>query len=185
MYFFVLTGHAQESTIDIQNITKVTVFQLGISHEHRVGKLQSLYLQPYMKSGVSFSYSSSFGTKSYVFSDPAITAQYRYYYNAARRLTKGKQTNRNNLNYIAAYSEAVFYHEKSTGWRTIYTIGPVWGIQRNYESRFSLDFNLGTGFYFGKGWIESFNDLPRIGNVSGFDLILQINIGFWLGSKRK
>ena len=61
-------------------------------------------------------------------------------------------------------------------------IGALWGMQRNYRKRFSLDLNMGVGYYF---WNE-------VTIVSGkktkeahaeFSPAIQFSLGFWLNRK--
>jgi hypothetical protein len=177
---------------DITNLTKVTFLNPGISREARIGKLQSIYLQAFMNTSAYFSYSSTFGTDGGVYFDPALTAQYRYYYNAAKRASKEKRTEMNNLNYLGGvietdFSKAALADEdvSEENRRPITKIGVVWGIQRNGIKRFSLDLNLGIGYVFGKGTrynetTNTFDSSP----VSRITSIGQLNLGFWL-NKRK
>ena len=106
LFFSTLISYGQEKTeTDIINLTKITFLNPGISYEHRIGKLQSLYFQAFMNTSAGVSYSSSFGWNSGIYFDPALTAQYRYYYNAKKRESKGKRTEWNNLNYLAGISD--------------------------------------------------------------------------------
>ena len=174
-----------KSQADIVNITKLTFLDPGISYEKRIGKLQSLYFEAFMSISGSIGYSDALGNTSTFYLDPSLALQYRYYYNSEKRQSKGKRTDMNNLNYFSAIIETVFskrrvssnYFEERDH-RTINTIGLVWGIQRNYKSRFSLDLNLGPGYYFTKATVGGTI------HVSGFTTIGQLNFGFWL-NKRK
>jgi len=101
--------HAQDKPeTGVTNVTKLTFLNPGISYEARVGKLQTAYVQAFMNTSAYFSYSSSIGSSSGVYFDPAATAQYRYYYNAAARQAKGKRTEMNSMNYIAGLAETIF-----------------------------------------------------------------------------
>ena len=90
-----------KTTADITDITKVAFLLPGISYEKRIGKFQSLYGQAFIHTSFSFSYSSSLGTTSSISFEPALTLQYRYYYNFNKRTEKGKQTAMNSLNYVS------------------------------------------------------------------------------------
>jgi hypothetical protein len=50
--------------------------------------------------------------------------------------------------------------------------GIVWGLQRNYKNRFSLDCSVGPSLY-----------APLVNNE--FDLIADISLGIWLGKKHE
>jgi hypothetical protein len=185
--------HAQSKTgTDVTNITKLTFLNPGISYEARVGKLQTVYVQSFMNTSAYFSYSSSIGSSSGVFFDPAATAQYRYYYNATARQAKGKRTEMNSMNYFAGVAETIFTRSaaddnnlKELDRRPVTTIGLAWGIQRNGLKRFSLDLNLGIGYLFAKGTVynSDYTNETRSVNVSKISGIGQINLGFWLNKR--
>lgn len=189
--FSMRPGLSQEkSNTDIINITKITFLNPGISHERRLAKLQSLYLQAFLNTSANFSYSSSLGTSAGIYFDPAFTVQYRYYYNAGKREARGKTTAMNNLNYLSPVFEMTLsknrlassdYAEENL--RPINRIELVWGMQRNYKKHFSLDFNLGIGWLFAKG--TTLNDIgEKISNNHSEPIIGgQLNLGFWLGKR--
>lgn len=172
---------------DIVDITKVTFFAPGVSYEKRVGEFQSVYGHIFTSTFLSFDHSSSLGNTSFFSLDPAVNLQYRYYYNSEKRAIKGKTTEMNNLNYIGPVFEAVFSKKSiSTSYvvennrRAIYTLGFLWGMQRNYNSRFSLDLNLGLGYLFTKGTLENSTQAKNIGQ---FTSIGQLHLGFWLNKR--
>lgn len=190
----VLTVHCfaqEESNSDVTNVSKVSLLVPGVSYERKTGKSQTLFLQAFLSTSVYYSYSSSFGSSGGVYFDPALKAQYRFYYNAARRTEKGKRTEMNSLNYVApvwetffsdgAVTESSVNEEKA---RAIHSVGVVWGFQRNYKSRFSLDFNLGAGYLFTKGTEIGNDGLPVKENQSLLTPLGQLSLGFWL-NKRK
>ena len=144
-----------------------------------------------MNTSAYFSYSSTFGTNGGVYFDPALTAQYRYYYNAVKRAAKEKRTELNNLNYVGGVLQTVFSDAviadgdvKQKNRRPINSIGVVWGIQRNGTKRFSLDLNLGIGYLFAKG--TRYNEIAGAtysSPVSQLTVPGQLNLGFWLNKK--
>lgn len=83
---------------------------------------------------------------------PTFQAQYRYYYNLAKRLEQEKKISDNNGSYIAGHvglssgkpviGDLEYINNYSS------TIGVVWGLQRIYNSGFKLNFNLGAGYGF-------------------------------------
>ena len=191
LFLTTIICYGQEKTeTDIINLTKITFLNPGISYEHRIGKLQSLYFQAFMNTSAGVSYSSSFGWNSDIYFDPALTAQYRYYYNAKKRESKGKRTERNNLNYVAGISEITFSksrvsteHFNELNRRAITNIGIAWGIQRNYNSRFSLDLNLGLGYLFTKASKPDNQGQRTSIHFSQFTGLGQLNLGFWLNKR--
>lgn len=181
---------AQETTVDVTRVTKVAFLNPGFSYEDRLGKFQTVSLTAYLNTSAYYSYSSSLGTDSRIYFDPALIMQYRYYYNAAAREAKGKWTKRNSLNYIAPLFDITFSkagvtnnsHEEEDR-RPIYTLGFVWGIQRNYKKRFSLDLNLGVGYFFTKGTELDYNYQKVHVNQSGFTVPGNLSLGFWLNKQ--
>ena len=180
-----------DKDIDVRNVSKVTILNPGLSYELRIGQQQTLYGQACMNILAYYSYSSSLGTNSGVNLDPAAVLQYRFYYNAMKRSEKGKRTEMNSMNYLAAFFETLLIKQHSDYYVPAFkfspytTLGFVWGMQRNYSSRFSLDVLVGPGYYFSN---ESYYDPAEPShkikqNYSGFSLITTINIGFWLNRK--
>ena len=176
---------------DIVNITKATFLNPGISYEKRVAKFQSIIGQAFMNTSISIGYSSSLGNTSSIRFDPALSFQYRYYYNYEGRQKKGKRTEMNSLNYLSPTIGTIFskkrisashYIENSR--RPISTVGVVWGIQRNYKKRFSLDINLGLGYLFTTATLPDNTGQTVKENVGKFSTLGQLNLGFWL-NKRK
>ena len=153
IFFASMNAFCQDSANSgIRDITKLNFLGPGFSYEKRIGKFQSLHVQAYIETSFYFSYSSTFGTDAGVYFDPALALQYRYYYNAARREAKGKRTAMNSLNYIGAISQISFVQNEiltsyfpEEGRQQACTFGAIWGFQRNYLKRFSLDFNIGLG----------------------------------------
>ena len=173
------------------NVTKVTFINPGFSYEKTIAKFQTLYAQAFMNTSASFSYSSSLGSNSKFYFDPAATLQYRYYYNGAKRLAKGKRTEMNSMNYLTAVFESVFskrhthkvnYVEKNI--RPINSLGLAWGLQRNYKKRFSLDLYVGLGYLFTTETIPSGYGVTTVENVGQITPMGQLNIGLWLNRKK-
>lgn len=173
---------------DIRNVTKITFFNPGVSYEMKIGKLQSLYAQAFLSTSFYLGYSSSLGSTSGINMYPALALQYRYYYNAARRKAKGKRTEMNSLNYVSALVETDFYKENvsSNGEKQLRAskiFGVVWGFQRNYQKRFSLDLNLGVSYVYSKETTIDDAGQYTTKNVGEFTNIGQIGLGFWLNRR--
>ena len=172
---------------NIRDVTKATFFDPGISYEKSVGKLQSLTARAFLSSVIAIGYSSSLGNTSSINIYPALSLQYRYYYNTGKRKSKGKRTEMNSANYLAGLTEMYFYKESilsETNMRTQKTMGITWGFQRNYASRFSVDLSFGLGYVFTKQ--TTINDAGQIGtiNTGEFTNVGQIALGFWLNRKK-
>ena len=189
LLFATITCFSQEET-DVTNVTKLTILSPGFSYEKSVRKQQTLKLEALMVFSAYFSWSSSFGNEAGVNFNPAFGIQYRHYYNAAKREGKGKRTAMNSLNYIGAVHQSMlvkrpWYDTVSSNskHRFLNTVGFVWGIQRNYYNRLSIDFNVGLGYVFGKDLSSYFGHQPK-GFGERYVLITGVDLGFWL-NKRK
>lgn len=170
------------------DVLKITFLNPGVSYEKSIAKSQTLYGQVFMNTSGYFSYSSSRGYSSKFYFDPALTIQYRFYYNGKRRLKKGKRIEMNSMNYLTALFEGVLSKRPfATGVedikrRTISSFGLAWGFQRNYKRRFSFDMHLGLATYFGKSVVRTYPQIIRE-NTSQLSFASQINIGIWLNKK--
>ena len=168
-------------------MTKLNFFDPGFSYEKRIGKLQSLTAQAFLSTSIYLGFSSSLGNTSSIDVYPALSLQYRYYYNAAKRNAKGKRTEMNSLNYISAITEVDFYNEEIPNDerepRALKIIGLAWGFQRNYQKRFSLDLSLGLGYAFYKQTVINYTGEYITENKGSFTNIGQIGLGFWLNKR--
>ena len=186
--FLSVSCYGQDTkTADVTDVTKANFFDPGISFEKGIGNLQTLYGQAFLSTSIYIGYSSALGNISSVDIYPALTLQYRYYYNASRRTMKGKRTAMNSLNYISIVTEAYFYTDKS--WdqdvsRTMKIFGTAWGFQRNYPKRFSLDFNIGIGYAFSKKTVMSLPGEYISISFAELTTLGQISLGFWLNKKQ-
>jgi len=172
---------AQEgNNYGVTNLTKISFLSPGFSYEQRIGRFQTLYGRIFLNPSGYVGYSSAFGTTSQLYLDPAITIEYRYYYNALRRGRQGKDIGMNNMNYLAPVFKTTFDAENSG--RAIHKTGVVWGFQRNYRSRFSLDLNLGLGYSFAKEGRTNNGEITGE-QISEFTTVGQLNLGFWLNRR--
>lgn len=180
-----------KSQSDVTDVTKATFFNPGFSYEKRIGKFQTLLANAFLNTSFSIGYSSSEGILSSLTFDPAFILQYRYYYNYNQRQKKGKRTEMNSLNYISPTLQTSFSkfrisesHLTEKNRRAINVLGVVWGIQRNYKKRFSLDLNLGGGYLFTTATVLNNTEQAIKENVGKLIFLEQLNLGFWL-NKRK
>jgi hypothetical protein len=176
---------------DITDVSKVTFVNPGFSYEKRVGRLQSLLGHAYISPSIYLGYSSSLGNMSSIYFDPAVALQYRYYYNSRKRSEKGKRTEMNSLNYIAAVEDLSFSRNAisssyyvETNRRPMNRFGLAWGLQRNRPKRFSVDFNIGAGYLLARS--TSLNDSGEYvtSNEGVFTFLGQLTIGLWLNKKK-
>ncbi len=176
---FLFQSKAQEKK-HTQNLLTATIFSPGISYEMAAGNAFTVKLRASVFPGFSYSQTILLNGRSH-FSfapTPLLTAEGRYYYNFQQRLDKGKNINRNSANYLAVsskygYSIETFYPDNGDAITTatpVYDAGIVWGLQRNYKNRFSLDLNVGPSIL-----------QPLIDKE--FGLIANLSIGIWLGKR--
>jgi hypothetical protein len=192
LLFAVTNVFSQErASTNISPVTSLSFLTPGVSYETGIGKNQSLYFQGYMATSFAFGYSDALGSDFQFSLDPALRVQYRYYYNAGKRLAKGKRIAMNSMNYISTVFETVFSKKRISidqfvedNRRLINTIGLLWGMQRNYHSRFSLDLNLGLGYLFTKGTVGSPSGVSSSINVSEFTPLIKLTLGFWLNNRK-
>lgn len=182
-----VTSFAQDK--HTTDVTRISFLNPGVSYEKSIGRSQTLQARAFMASSFSFSYSMALGTDWYLHLDPALSLQYRYYYNHQARQKKEKRTEMNSMNYISPLFETVFSknrinmdHPLETERRPIHTAGLVWGVQRNYQKHFSLDFHLGAGYTFTKVMAQGTDEKVKF-NVDNFTPIAQLTLGFWLNKK--
>ena len=191
LLFFTSQSFSQKHTIaDVTRVTRLAFLNPGFSYEDRVGIFQTIHFDAYLSTSAYYSYSSSLGTNADVYFDPALMAQYRYYYNAAARDAKGKRTEMNSMNYIGPMFDVAFSKAAMTelsleeeNRRAIYTLGFIWGIQRNYMKRFSLDLNIGIGYRFTTGTELDYNYQPVHVSQSAFTVPGNLSLGFWLNRR--
>jgi hypothetical protein len=182
-----LPSYAQDiENPDVTNVAKITILNPGFAYEARVAKYQTIYAQAFINTS-TYSITGGYGRQTTFYFDPALDVQYRFYYNARTRVEKEKRFEKNSMNYVAAAFELIYTRMPilgssffSTQRRPVNTYGVLWGFQRNYKSRFSLDFNIGPGLQIANTSTSSFRESYQ---SSGFTLMSQINLGIWLGSR--
>lgn len=183
---------AQDSTsTGLEQVATITILAPGVSYEHPVGKQQSLFVHPHLGISAQWGYSLNLGSYGEVIVDPALSLQYRRYYNRLRRAEKGRRIERNSGNYLAglytiSYSRNAMWegHLTEKQRRPIHVVGAVWGMQRNGARRFSFDVHGGVGYFYTRG-TEWDDNASRWRTVRGGDatLLLDFSIGLWLGKR--
>lgn len=184
-----LSGFAQSESTITTDVTKITFLNPGIGYEKSIGNGHTLHAQAFINASVEYTYSNSFGGDFSASFDPALLVQYRYYYNYRQRQDNGKRTEMNSMNYISPTFQTVLSknrvstdHALEMERRPINAAGVVWGLQRNYEKRFSLDLNLGLGYLFTTTTLQG-GPQPVKENVGMLTMMGQLNLGFWLNKR--
>jgi hypothetical protein len=171
-----------QKTIYTQPVLTATFLSPGLTYEHPLANKLTLKGKAAFTVGWSFSTSSALGQSYSLAPTPLAAGQLRYYYNFALRERKEKNITHNSANYISllakyAYSGVTYYYGDQGNYSIkqashMPDFGIVWGIQRNYKNRFSIDCSVGPSFY------SSFVN-------NEFNLIADISLGIWLGRKYK
>ena len=179
----------EDEAASVQDISRVTFLSPGLGFEKSIGKKQSLSAHVFISPSIEFSVSDALGTRTRFYLDPTLDIFYRYYYNGNKRAEAGKITKLNNMNYVAAVGEFVASKRPiSNGFESdkvkfIKKFGAVWGMQRNFPGRFSLDLSIGLGALFGeRTQIDDFGtfyyeDIVTVTSLGQFTL------GIWLNKK--
>ena len=189
--FFSTTSYTQErDNQQTTDVTSVTFLSPGIRYEKAINKFTSLYGS--FNWYPTFYYWSGFGgSETAFYLDPGFSLQYRFYYNFYGRSERGRRTDMNSANYIAPIVFVVFtknsvsdYDYDEVDRRAVTTVGAVWGMQRNYRKRFSLDLHLGVGHYYAKGTTQDGGgNLIKV-NRDDWTYLGGLSLGFWI-NKRK
>ena len=191
LLFAVGSGHAQfdNDGAPTQNVSRITFLSPGLSFEKSIGLTQSVLIHAFISPYYQFSHSEVLGTQSRFYLDPTVDLYYRYYYNSPKRTDAGKHTTLNNMNYFAAVGEIISSKRpfgssyESQEVRLLKKVGVVWGLQRNFPSRFSLDFCFGPGLMFGEAaYIDEVGNYSTK-NISKFTPVGQLTLGLWLNRR--
>jgi hypothetical protein len=172
----------------VEDILKITIFDPGISYEKRIARLHTISGRAELNTSIELGYSDAIGKTSRVYFDPGLVVNYRYYYNLTRRFNKERNTLHNNGNFFGVMAATHvtkqplsnnYYEDK----RRLYnTVLAIWGLQRNYGKRFSLEFTTGFGYGFAKSTFAG-DITGQKTNVGEALLLVDINLGFWLNKR--
>ncbi len=192
---FSFFGAYAQSTPQTEDVIKAQFLFPGLSYEKSIGPRFTVYTGGWV--GFNTEVTEDFGSSDIdikFYAEPGATVNLRYYYNFENREARGKRTELNNLNYLApvyqfAYSRTSLKPDKydnETSARPVHLFGIVWGFQRNYPRRFSLDLNLGVGYATANTtvyeWVNN-NQVETKSMVGGLTLINQFTLGIWLNAR--
>jgi hypothetical protein len=128
----------------------------GVAYEIPVGQRTTIKFRAALEAGFSYGNGTIVGPR-YSFSFiPTLIGEYRYYYNIEKRMKANKNSRYNSASYFAAaakygISYTTHHIEGGSIFKTTTkepNAGIVWGLQRNYRNRFSLDFNIGPSILY-------------------------------------
>jgi hypothetical protein len=184
--------HKDTSNTLVVPVTKLLFFSPGASYELPIGKQHTLVAGAFMHPSFTIGGSPDRRIIDDFATTPAAELGYRYYYNAAARQRKGKRTAMNSMNYLSgrfgiSYTDAPIGNNRpdEPNNRAVYSFGAVWGLQRNYARRFSLDLQVGVGYGFGIASQNNAASLNTRTTVGQLGVITDIALGFWLNKRRR
>jgi hypothetical protein len=168
---------AQEQNTDVpgvkDNLFKVNFLVPGVEYEIGLDKYNTINLSFDIGFQIAV-YDNGFKTDTEIFIRPIIGGQFRHYYNFGARKSKGKVIKNNSANFVALDVTYMFkpFNQPSTETfeaGSVFGIGPVWGINRTYETGFSLSLYIGAGYVLQDFKTDLF-DTSGIGFLGGFRL---------------
>ncbi len=171
-------------------VAKATLLAPGFSFEVPTGRQQTLLLHAFASPSFSLFWGAGSGLDASFTLSPSMSAEYRFYYNYARRRQQGRRTDLNSLNYLAPVAMVNFSknamaddHLTEEKLRGIYTAAFVWGFQRNYKGRFSLDLGLGPAVSFGRALVPGASGNVQRTNHTSVWLLTNLTLGIWLNKR--
>jgi hypothetical protein len=188
--FIALSTNAQlTQSAALMDLTKINLFNPGVSFEKKINSNQTLYLNAFYNPSLSL-INNGFLSNTLKFEfEPSASIQYRFYYNIPVRADK--MNLRNSYNYVCPTFETslrkkyvTLFNSEELKRISIYKIGALWGIQRNYNNRFSLDCNIGVGYISYKTKSEVIPNTIVTTQVGIIRPMGHLNFGFYLGNKK-
>jgi hypothetical protein len=185
-----LSTNAQpKQSAALTDLAKISLFNPGVSYEKKINSNQTLYLNTFYNPSLSLINNGFLSnTLKFVF-EPSAAIQYRFYYNIPVRANKMNM--RNSYNYVCPTFETslskkyiLLYNSEELKRISIYKIGALWGIQRNYSNRFSVDCNIGVGYISYKTKSEVIPNAITVNQVGIIRPMGHLNFGFYLGNKK-
>lgn len=174
----------------LTNIAKINLFNPGASFEKKINSNQTLYLNAFYNLHLANKDRKNSAISSKLVFEPSLAVQYRFYYNIPVRKTK--MNSFNSYNYVCPTFETNYgkreefsFDNSVTPKTTIYKIGALWGIQRNYKNHFSVDTNVGLSYITYKNKTEHSPGSYSILQVSTVGIIGHINIGYFIAYSKK
>ncbi len=179
-------AHAQSSEeAQTSNVIKINLLQrFGWSWEIKTAARQTLYLQTGILPRLNLNFENRRLITSDFFILPGLDAQYRFYYNLQKRADKGKRVQLNSGEYLGPAARVWYSREPVRGaelredYRFVYSLGGVWGFQRNLQSRLSLEYQIGPGVMFAQGTDISITG-REVRSIAP-TLLGGFTLGFWL-----
>jgi len=168
-FLFFMTSYSQENERTTETILRLNVINPGIELEIPIFNKSTISTNLGIGYGGSFPNLTSAASGWLYMITPFIDIEYRKIYNQDKRKVKEKNIEYNSGNYWGVRLLTRGKEITSNVNRTDdidFSVGPTWGIQRNYGKIHFL-FNMGPVYYF-----------DTKGNSGIFPFVAQLNIGF-------
>ena len=155
-----------ESLLSDKGILRIGILGPAVGYELPVGKSATIYGE------LGLGALTDFENDEFDFDVvPALEIEARLFYNLEKRRDEGKRFEKNSGNFWGANIQMLLPSVvENEEFADRFAIGPVWGLQRNKDSRFSFSLSIGPGLLFSDGDTE-------------FTVVGGLSLGFWLGSR--
>ncbi|SZD74153.1 Uncharacterised protein [Candidatus Ornithobacterium hominis] len=150
--FSVAFSFGQEQSL--QSLGKVSVNLTSLSIDYQFPISESWVMEP--KVGIAPAHQISDGKMElgYQYNSIFIANEFRYLYSFAKRAKLGRDTKLNSASYFGLktrYNFGAFNNQPNTSYGNTLNLAGVWGLQRNLDSNFLLNFHAGLG------WVRDFD----------------------------
>lgn len=158
--FFVLAIFTLNSSLQAQEDNgantlgsfRIDILTPGIGGELQLRPTQTL--EGSLNLGFGFGYSNAefdgAGSNNYFLLAPNMHLQYRYYFNRAKRLEKGKSIYNNSGLFFGVHTQysgpEIFTTNDRYSANNGFQIGPIFGAQKTFQNNLQLGFSMGYGY---------------------------------------
>ncbi|GAB5523006.1 MAG: hypothetical protein Roseis2KO_08780 [Roseivirga sp.] len=138
-------------SVKTESVTRLELMTVGVSRELAISQNTTLFgkigLFSTLRSTIALIDRSGSGISTHWF--PVVDLQYRKYTNLGKRAAKGKSIKGNTGNYLSikalAYLPELLPNSELDD---AVSLGPMWGMQRQFNDQLSLDLAAGLGYQF-------------------------------------
>ncbi|TXK52876.1 hypothetical protein FVR03_00435 [Pontibacter qinzhouensis] len=168
--FGAVQAQSEQPATVVRSLFKLNFRTPGLEYERRIAELTTVNINPKLNFGIR--YHNEIGIRAFLF--PSLEVQARKYYNLSKRQEQEKNTAYNSGNFIALSTSgstaSILKNDYSVN-QASFSVGPVWGMQRNYNNGFSLTLTLGAGY------TKNYLGENRVTPLTG------LNLGFLIGRR--
>lgn len=167
-----------------KGLFKINAFTPGVTYEVGIGKDMTINLDALLVLG-----GGSRGPKDFnIGLFPGFDAEFRYFNNFNRRLSKGKNIAGNSGNYWALNSGVLIGRPIIGTYNLVYDtsihLGAAYGLQRTYKKGFYWNLSFGPGFFFTREEFRFPSSTINVDNTA-FGISGVGKIGWVIGGRKK